>query len=96
MKGFLEKPEDRAPAVRALFKAAGGKLLHYYVTFGEYDFLVVAEADDVSDVLAGLLTAAGTGGVSDLKTTLAVSTSDMKKSAQKAQAMVEKFRPAGG
>jgi uncharacterized protein with GYD domain len=45
IKGMMAKPEDRAAAVAKLFEAAGGKLISYYLTFGEYDFLCVAEAD---------------------------------------------------
>ena len=43
IKGMLAKPEDRAEMVRQLFAKSGGKLLAYYMTFGEYDFLTVSE-----------------------------------------------------
>ena len=43
IKGMLAKPEDRMEAASKLAQAAGGKLLAYYVTFGEYDWLVVSE-----------------------------------------------------
>jgi len=38
---MIKSPEDRSKAVAKLIKAAGGKLVSYYVTFGEYDFLLV-------------------------------------------------------
>ena len=38
---MIVKPEDRTDAVRAMIELAGGKLLDYYVTFGDYDFLVI-------------------------------------------------------
>ena len=44
VKGMLAKPEDRAEPVSQLFAKSGGKLLAYYMTFGEYDFLVVLRA----------------------------------------------------
>jgi uncharacterized protein with GYD domain len=44
VKGMLAHPEDRADALKKLYDAIGGKLISYYVTFSEYDFLVVAEA----------------------------------------------------
>ena len=40
---MLAKPEDRAEMVRQLFAKSGGKLLAYYMTLGEYDFLTVSE-----------------------------------------------------
>jgi uncharacterized protein with GYD domain len=42
LKGMIAKPEDRSRAASQLVKKAGGKLLSYYLTFGEYDFLLVA------------------------------------------------------
>ena len=95
IKGMIAKPEDRKQAVSALIEAAGGKLLDYYVTFGEFDFLVISEADDDVDMAAGLLTAAASGGVSDLNTKIAMRTTDAMKAMEKSKQLVEKFRAAG-
>ena len=46
IRGMVKTPEDRAEAVSKLIEAAGGRLLSYYVTFGEYDWLLVTEAPD--------------------------------------------------
>ena len=46
IKGMIANPEDRAEAASKLFEAAGGKLLAYYVTLGEYDWLIVSEFPD--------------------------------------------------
>jgi len=44
VKGHQDaKPEDRAESVAQLFAKAGGKMIAYYMTFGEYDFLIVSE-----------------------------------------------------
>ena len=43
VKGMMAKPEDRAESVAQLFAKAGGKMIAYYMTFGEYDFLIVSE-----------------------------------------------------
>jgi hypothetical protein len=56
----------RAEPVSKLIEAAGGNLLASYVTFGEYDCLIVIEAPDARTV------AAAGGGVTDMKTTLAM------------------------
>ncbi len=71
--GMIDKPEDRAIAVAALAKAAGAKLLDYYVTFGEYDSLVVMESNRKElDIMAALFAAASAGSVTDLTTTVGV------------------------
>lgn len=72
MRGMAAMPEDRTEPVSKLIEAAGGKLLGYYVTFGEYDWLLVVEAPDAQTVSAAVITAAAGGGVTDMKTTLAM------------------------
>ena len=43
-KRLLSKPEDREPAVRKLIEEAGGKIIRFYFTTGETDFLLISEA----------------------------------------------------
>ena len=61
IQGMIAKPEDRAEAVAALVKAVGGKLLNHYITFGEYDFLVIIQGGkgkSETDTMAALFAAA--------------------------------------
>ncbi|TDI54474.1 MAG: GYD domain-containing protein, partial [Alphaproteobacteria bacterium] len=51
IQGFVAKPEDRAAQARKLFKSAGGKMIAYYVTLGEYDFLVISEGKDLTNLV---------------------------------------------
>ncbi len=95
---MVNKPEDRAEAVAALAKAVGGKLLDYYVTFGEYDFLVIIQGGrdkSETDTMGALLAAAASGGVTDLKTTVAVRSKDAMKAMRAAKKVIKGFRPAG-
>jgi len=61
VKGMIVKPEDRADAVGRALAKAGGRLIGYYVTFGDYDFLTIAEAPSEIQMAAVLLAAAGGG-----------------------------------
>ncbi len=94
LRGMLAKPEDRAEAVAKLFAATGGKLLSYYMTFGDYDFLIVSEGPD-EGVATSSIVAKASGGVAELKTTLAISSSDMKGAFAKAGSVAAKFKTAG-
>jgi uncharacterized protein with GYD domain len=94
-QGMLKHPEDRHDAVEKLMKSAGGKMLNYYVTMGEYDFLVISEFDSGVDVAAALMVAAGTGGVRSLNTTAAMTTADAKAAEAKARKIAGEFKPAG-
>jgi uncharacterized protein with GYD domain len=69
IKRMIVRPEDRAAEVARLLGKVGGRLIGCYVTFGEYDFLSIAEAPNDVQMAAALLAAGGGGGVTDLKTT---------------------------
>jgi GYD domain len=42
VRGMMAKPEDRESTIARVFGQLGGKLLSYYVTLGEYDWLIVS------------------------------------------------------
>ena len=65
VKGMIVKPEDRADAVGRAMAKAGGRLIGYYLTFGDYDFLSIAEIPSDIQAAATLLAAASHGGVTD-------------------------------
>jgi uncharacterized protein with GYD domain len=92
---MVDNPEDRQSAVAALMASVGAKLLQYYVTTGEYDFLVVTEGDNISDLIAGLMIAGSTGGASNLKTFQALTTQEAKVAMDKANTARAGFKAAG-
>ena len=96
IKGMVVKPEDRAEAVSRLFSKAGGRLIAYYLTFGEYDFLAIAEAPSETQMAAVLLAAASGGGVTGLRTTLAMTSVEAKGVFAAAGDLAPAFRSAGG
>lgn len=59
---MVVKPEDRADAIFRLLSNAGGRLIGYCLTFGEYDFLVICEAPGATRMAAVLLAAGGSAG----------------------------------
>ena len=95
MKGMIDNPEDRASAVAGLMQSVGAKLLQYYVTTGEHDFMVISEGENLTDLVAGLMIAGSTGGVCNLKTVHALTTQDAKAAMEKANAARATFQPAG-
>lgn len=95
IKGMIARPEDRSKAVSRLVKDAGGRLLSYYLTFGEYDFLLVAEAPDEGAMASAVLAAASGGGVADVRTTLAMTPGDAMKAFAAAGELAPSFRSAG-
>jgi uncharacterized protein with GYD domain len=96
IKGMTMRPEDRADAVSRLLAKAGGRLIGYYFTFGEFDFLTIAEAPSETQMAAVLIAAAGGGGVTDVRTTLAMSAAEAKGAFAAAGDLAHGFRSAGG
>ena len=96
VKGMLARPEDRSEQVSRLLSKIGGRLISYYVTFGEYDFLTIAEAPSETQMASALLAIAGSGGVSDLRTTLAMTAAEGKGAFAAGAELARTFRGAGG
>ena len=95
VKGLISKPEDRQQAVSKLVEAAGGKLLHYYMTTGDTDFLLISEADDGEIAVAAVMAAAGAGVITDVTTARAWTSAEFKSIAEKAGAVMGSYTPPG-
>ena len=96
IKGMIVKPEDRADAIARLLSKIGGRLLGYYLTFGEYDFLTIAEAPNDVQMAAALLAVGSGGGVTDLRTTVAMTSVEAKGAFAAASDLAPGFKSAGG
>ena len=59
VKGMMTSPEDREAALAKVFEKAGGKLLAFYLTFGEDDFLTIADCPDHHAAFALAIAGAG-------------------------------------
>lgn len=96
IKGMMVRPEDRAEAVSRLLAKAGGRLLGYYLTFGDYDFMAIAEVPSDLQAASVLLAAASSGGVTDLRTTVAMNAVEAKGAFAAASDLAPGFKSAGG
>ena len=84
LKGMIAAPEDASEAVSRLITQVGGKLIAYYLTSGDYDVLLIFEAPSYEDAVPALIVAAAENGVADLKTMMALTSSEMKEALVKA------------
>ena len=94
-KGLVAAPEDREPAVRKLIEGAGGKLVSFYFTTGDSDFMVIAEANEAETLIAAYLATAAAGAVSNLTTQRAWTGAEFKAVAQKASKAASHYRAPG-
>lgn len=96
LQGMIVKPEDRADALARTLSKVGGKLLGYYVTFGEYDFMTVADVPNDTQMASVLLAAGSSGGVTGLKTTVAMTSIEAKGAFAAASDLVPGYKAPGG
>lgn len=92
---LMAKPEDREPAVKKLVKSAGGKLVDFYFTTGDSDFVIVTEAEDAESIIASLMAAASAGMISDVSTSRAWTGAEFKAVAEKAAKAAGAYRAPG-
>ena len=43
--------------MRKLIEAVGGKFINFYFTTGDFDFLLISEANDAESIIAALMAA---------------------------------------
>ena len=92
LKGLIDAPEDREAAVRKVIEAAGGKVISFYVTTGENDFLLISEADEAEGIIAALMAAASTGTVSNVSTGRAWTGAEFKSIMERASRAAVAYR----
>lgn len=83
---LVKKPQNRLTAIKPAVAALGGKINAGYLSFGEYDIVVIAEFPDNVSAAAFSMAASAGGSVKAVKTTPLMSV----------QEGVEAMRKAGG
>lgn len=95
LKGMMTSPEDREAAIAKAVEKAGGKLIGYYVTFGDDDWLVIIDCPSNEAALSIAVVAAAGGSVSDTKTTVAMTTKQAMAAFKAAGELAQSFKSAG-
>ena len=95
LRGMMTSHEDREAILSSIFAKAGGKLLSYYVTLGEDDFLFIAECPDNSIALSVAIVGVAGGSVSDLKTAAAFTSGEAVHAFKAAADLAASFKSAG-
>jgi uncharacterized protein with GYD domain len=82
-------------SIAKVFEQLGGRLLSYYVTLGEYDWLIVAEFPNEKVASSGILVAMAGGSVSNVQTTVAMTSKEAMEAFSGAAAVAKSFKSAG-
>ncbi len=91
----IKNPQNRVETVaRKVCEAAGGKLVGGWLCFGDYDFVIIADAPN-NESMAAIALAAGAGGaIKASKTTVLMTATDGVVALKKAQEVAKAYRPA--
>jgi uncharacterized protein with GYD domain len=95
VKGFLAAPEDREAAVHKLIEGAGGKVLNFYFTTGDSDFLLICEADDAESIIGAMMATVAAGAISHVTTSRAWTGAEFKAIAEKGSKAQSLYRAPG-
>jgi uncharacterized protein with GYD domain len=95
LKGMVASPEDRESAIARVVEKAGGKLISYYLTFGEDDWLVIFECPSNEVALSIAIVGAAGGSNTDTKTTVAMTAKEAMAAFKAAGELARSFKSAG-
>ncbi len=73
---------DRIEENRKLWEDCGGKLLHWYVVLGDYDYLLITEAPD-EKVMTEIAVKASRRGRTKFRTSIAIPIEEFGETAQR-------------
>jgi len=92
---MMSAPENREEAIAKLLKEPGGRLISYYVTLGEFDWLLIAEFPNEKIATSAILVAMAGGSVTNVQTTVAMTSKDAIEAFGGAAAAAKAFKSAG-
>ena len=94
VRGMLQTPEDRTQPVARLFEDLGARLVGWYMTSGDHDWLLIVETPSQDVVVSAAIAATSGGGVRDIKTIAAWSGQESIAMFQRAQSVAPGFKSA--
>lgn len=95
LKGMMANPEDREAAIAEIVTRAGGRLIGYYLTFGKDDWLVIIDCPNNEVAVSIAIIAAAGGGITDTKTTVAMTSKQAMAAFKAAGEIAKSFKSPG-
>lgn len=69
LRALIAKPQDRTAIIGKMVRKLGGRMIGFWLAFGEYDVVGLIEAPDNVSAAAFALAVAGGGSCKSVKTT---------------------------
>ena len=90
---LIKEPQDRRKAIAPMIEKVGGKLEGFWMAFGDYDVVLIAQAPDNVSAAAVSLAAAAGGATKSIKTTPLMTAEEGMEAMRKAA--TAGYRPPG-
>ena len=91
----LKNPQNRVETVgRQVCESVGGKLVGGWLSFGEYDLVIIADVPNNESMTAIALGVAAGGAIKASKTTVLMTGTEGVAAMKKADAVAKAYRPA--
>ncbi len=81
---MIKNPQDRAAAVKPVIERMGGKMHGLWLSFGEYDVVLIAEMPDNVSAAAVAMAVGSSGGISAYRTTPLLTSAEAMQAMKKA------------
>lgn len=95
LKGMMASPEDREAAIAKVVEKAGGKVIGYYMMFGEDDWLLIIDCPNNETALSIAIVAAAGGSIADTKTSVAMTSKQAMAAFKAAGELAKSFKNPG-
>jgi uncharacterized protein with GYD domain len=82
---LVQHPQHREEVLRKTCEALGGRMHHFFFSFGEYDAMVLAELPDNKAAAALSLSAEASGALRTIHTTVLLTVDEALEAMKKAQ-----------
>jgi uncharacterized protein with GYD domain len=96
IKAMVDTPSNREQATRELCQSCGGKLHHWFMAFGEWDVVAMAEFPDNESAAAVVMRVQSIGGLSRGQTTVLFTAEEAERAMRKAKSTQTSFRLPSG
>jgi|TARA_B100000315_G_C14203890_1_gene418899 uncharacterized protein with GYD domain len=96
IKVMVNHPQDREAAGRAAIEALGGKMHHFFFTFGEPDIVAIIEIDDDVAMVACSMLVGASGALAHGATTKLMTSADAMAAMVRAKDAQDSYSPPSG
>ena len=95
IKGLVMNPQDRTTPARQMVASFGGRMVHYFFTFSEFDGFAICEMKDERSAVALALASRATGSFEDFQMLPLFTPEEAEMMMQRAHTGDPKYVPPG-